>query len=148
MLSRGGGLPGADLGCLPDHVHIPGAAQGQGDGEDGPVAVDHVRHEQKGDFQTAVFQMPPLDIQDGFRIEYAQDAARRLHGLPGDAQLVEGTGDVRLGVLLEKETIELGQLGRFFLQGHFLKQCFNAFGCVHTGSFLMVGYSRTLRKGA
>ncbi|MNC22903.1 hypothetical protein D3C75_709110 [compost metagenome] len=41
---------------------IKACAHSQRDRQDGPVAVDHIRHEEQGDLQAAILQMPGLQF--------------------------------------------------------------------------------------
>ena len=48
--AAGSCLPGGHLGTLLRQCRVKGAAQPQGDGEDGAVAVDHIHHKKHGNF--------------------------------------------------------------------------------------------------
>ena len=104
----GAGRGGLGGNRSPDLLHqgrVPGAGQRQRDGEDRPVAVDHIVADQQGDPQPGFLYRHALVAPDLLRILDGENGA--------DPALPHPGGQVRL-----PGQVQLHHLPDLFLQGH------------------------------
>ena len=115
-----GGHPGAFL-C---QGRVKGAAQAQGDGEDGAVAVDHVHHEQHGNFVGIFGKVDVLHLLHFVGRGEVQDTAQPAQILLRQSELLHGAGDLGTGIH-EDIAVVLHELPDFFFQGHLGQELLN-----------------------
>ena len=146
LYAIGAGLNRGSAGDGGDEGGVPTGGEGDGDGEDGALAVDDVVAEDEGDVKAGFFDGDFLEGVGFFgvgEVEKGADLAAAGEVLVADFGAV-GTGGVSGGVL--------GELADFFLEGHLPEEGFDAAvevgaGELGVGVRLGLGGSRERGKG-
>jgi outer membrane protein assembly factor BamB len=92
---------------LLDELRIPGGCEGEWDGEDGALAVDHVHGEEQWDFEARLFHGDVLEAIDVVGVGDVGDGAKAA-GLDGLLELSTAGG----------EAVDLDELTGLFLGSH------------------------------